>query len=143
MQRLALLLLLVGAAILSPVMHPGSKAQAAELIYFNSPACSVCEQWDEEVGVLYSKTAEAQVLPLRTHNIHDDKPAELAFIKGVVFTPTFVMIENGQEVGRIVGYVKDYFFWEQMSGLVKKVQAVKSVQTTACMTPAKAQDKTC
>lgn len=106
--------------------------QAAELVYFNSTACSVCEQWDEEVGVLYHKTDEAQRLPLRPQDIHDDKPADLAFVKGVAFTPTFVMIEDGKEVGRIVGYISDYFFWEQVAGLIKKADTLKNTHASAC-----------
>lgn len=107
-------------------------AQAAELVYFNSTACSVCEQWDEEVGVLYHKTDEAQRLPLRPQDIHDDKPADLAFVKGVAFTPTFVMIEDGKEVGRIVGYISDYFFWQQVAGLIKKSDSLKNSHVSGC-----------
>lgn len=107
-------------------------AQAAELVYFNSTACSVCEQWDEEVGVLYHKTNEAQRFPLRPQDIHDDKPADLAFVKGIAFTPTFVMVEDGKEVGRIVGYISDYFFWEQVASLIKKADTLKIAHVSAC-----------
>ena len=98
---------------------------AAELVYFKSAACTTCERWDEEVGSLYDKTDEAQRLALRPHDIHDDKPKDLAFIKGIAFTPTFVMVENGKEVGRIVGYISDYFFWGQVEALIKKADTLK------------------
>ena len=93
------ILALVGAQMfsLAPVAH------AAELVYFGSAACSVCDRWDEEVGDLYAKTQEAKILPLRHHDLHDDRPDDLKFVRGVVYTPTFVAVEDGKEIGRIVG----------------------------------------
>lgn len=114
------------------VFGVGTPAQAAELVYFFSGACPVCERWDTEIGGLYDKTEEAQRLPLRHQDIHQEKPDDLAFIKGVIYTPTFVMVEDGREVGRLVGYVTDYFFWEQLSGLIQKADAAKGTRTTAC-----------
>jgi protein-disulfide isomerase len=105
-----------------------AQAQAGELVYFNSPTCGVCERWNEEIGVIYDKTDEAKRLPLRPINIHDDKPIDLSFIKGVTYTPTFVMVEDGREVGRIVGYIADYFFWEQVSNLIKKADDQKGTK---------------
>lgn len=96
---------------------------AAELVYFGSSACSVCEAWDREVGEIYSKTEESQILPLRHEDVHDERPADLAFIKGVIYTPTFVVVEDGKERGRIVGYMGDFFFWEQVGSLIKKLKA--------------------
>jgi len=113
-------------------MLSATSAGAAELIYFGSSACPVCETWDEEVGEIYPKTPESKALPLRHHDLHDDKPADLAFIKGVIFTPTFVAIEDGREIGRIVGYMGDFFFWEQLDGLIKKLPPAASQNTAAC-----------
>lgn len=140
MKRLAFLtgLFVAALGVLATGAGPGmaTQARAAELVYFNSPACGVCERWDEEVGAIYPKTDEARRMPLRSHNIHDDKPADLAFVTGVAFTPTFVMVEDGREVGRIVGYISDYFFWEQVAGLIKKSDAAKNPLATACSQPA-------
>ena len=128
MKRFAFLILTVCVAAASP-------ARAAELVYFNSPACAVCERWDQEVGVIYNKTDESRRLPLRSLNIQDNKPTDLTHIKGVTFTPTFVMVDEGREVGRIVGYINDYFFWEQVAGLIKKADALKDSNATACSEP--------
>lgn len=111
---------------------PFAHLNAAELVYFGSDACPVCETWDREVGEIYPKTPESKALPLRHHDVHDDKPDDLAFIKGVVFTPTFVAVEDGREVGRIVGYMGDFFFWEQVDGLIKKLETSPPRQQAAC-----------
>jgi len=129
MKRFAFLILTVCAIVAA------SSAHAAELVYFNSPACGVCERWDQEIGVIYNKTDESRRLPLRSLNIQDNKPTDLTHIKGVTFTPTFVMVDEGREVGRIVGYINDYFFWEQVAGLIKKADALKNSNATACSEP--------
>lgn len=122
-----------GLAAMGAVMGPFATVNAAELVYFGSSACSVCETWDEEVGEIYAKTEESKVLPLRPHDVHDDKPDDIRFIRGVIYTPTFVAIEDGREVGRIVGYMGDFFFWEQVGGLIKKLDAAKAPQRlSAC-----------
>jgi len=105
---------------------------AAELVYFGSSSCPVCETWDREVGDIYPKTEESKTLPLRQHDLHDEKPTDLAFIKGVIFTPTFVAIEDGREIGRIVGYMGDFFFWEQLGGLIKKLPPASAQNSAAC-----------
>jgi len=124
-------------ALLAPVLAlaallPAPSADAAELVYFGSSSCPVCETWDQEVGEIYPKTEESKVLPLRQHDLHDDKPADLAFIKGVIFTPTFVAIEDGREIGRIVGYMGDFFFWEQLDGLIKKIPLASTQNSAVC-----------
>lgn len=109
------------------------QARAAELVFFMSEACGICERWNDEIGGIYPKTDEAKVLPLRVQSVHDDMPADLAFVKGVAFTPTFVVVDDGKEVGRIVGYISDYFFWEQIGGLIKQTAANPAANAAACV----------
>lgn len=95
--------------------------RAAELVMFESAACSWCERWHEELGPIYPKTAESRIAPLRRVNLHDPRPAGLDAIRGVSFTPTFVLIHNGTEIGRITGYAGDAFFWFQLGTLLEKL----------------------
>ncbi len=44
-------------------------------------------------------------------DIDDPVPADLTFARKVVYTPTFILIENGTEVARIEGYPGEDFFW--------------------------------
>jgi hypothetical protein len=39
----------------------------------------------------------------------------------VRYTPTFVLVDRGREIGRIVGYPGEDFFWELLAGLIKKL----------------------
>ena len=92
-----------------------------ELIMFEQTACEWCELWDEEVGVVYHKTKEGKRAPLRRVNIHKNQPADLSAISPVVYTPTFVLIQNGVEIGRIRGYPGEDFFWGMLSELIGKL----------------------
>ena len=94
---------------------------AAELIMFRAKYCEWCEVWDKEVGIVYAKTKEANKAKLRMVNIHAKRPADLADIKGVVFTPTFILFHEGKEIGRMLGYVSEDFFWGQLEQLLNKL----------------------
>ena len=97
------------------------QAQAAELVMFDSPACEYCEQWDAEISAIYPLTAEGRRLPLRRVSAHEDLPADLAAIGAVIYTPTFVLVEDGRELGRISGYPGEDFFWAYLETLVAKL----------------------
>ena len=94
---------------------------AAELVMFESPTCEWCTVWDEEVGVIYYKTSESRVAPLRRVDYHDPRPPELQDLKQIIYTPTFVLMDNGREVGRIIGYPGESYFWELLQALIRKL----------------------
>jgi hypothetical protein len=99
-------------------------AAAAELVMFEEAGCAWCARWDAQVGAVYDKTDEARRAPLRRVGLHDPRPADLPAIEGVVFTPTFVLVDRGREVGRIVGYPGESFFWEMLGALLEELDAV-------------------
>lgn len=94
-------------------------ARALELVMFEAPGCAYCAQWHAEVGDAYPKTAEGKAAPLRAVQLRSP-PEDLKFIKGVVFTPTFVLVHEGREVGRIQGYPGEDFFWGLLNELLDK-----------------------
>ena len=95
-------------------------AVAAELVMFGSPLCPWCEDWEGEVGAIYPKHAEGRMAPLRRVDIEQARPPELAEIDRVVFTPTFVLLVEGREVGRILGYPGEAHFWGLLGSLLRK-----------------------
>lgn len=100
-----------------------SVATATELIMFRQDLCEWCEVWDEEVGIVYAKTREGQVAPLRNVDIHEERPRDLTGLKPVVYTPTFVLLNNGVEVGRIYGYPGENHFWGLLNQILEKLPA--------------------
>ncbi|MGO1117080.1 transcriptional regulator [Rhodovibrionaceae bacterium A322] len=97
------------------------QAVAAELVMFESATCEWCEVWDEEIAPIYPKTEEGKRAPLRRVDIYETRPQDLEHIKGIRFTPTFVLMENGEEVGRIRGYPGEDFFWGLLGQIMEKL----------------------
>ncbi len=103
-------------------------AGAAELLMYKSALCSWCKAWEKDIGSFYGKTDEAKMLPLRRLDIKKPVPKDIAYIKGVIYTPTFVVVDGKREVGRIVGYISEDFFWGYLDGLMKKLHQIKQAE---------------
>ncbi len=102
---------------------------AGQLVMFESEGCVWCEAWNREIGGVYDKTSEGRILPLRRVDVDQDRPGDLEHLGGIIYTPTFVVMEEGKEVGRIIGYPGDIFFWPMLGdiiGKMKKEQAQNS-----------------
>ena len=100
--------------------------KAAELWMFEETGCAWCQRWHAEIGVIYAKTDEGKAAPLRQFNLHlDDLPANVDLTKKPYYTPTFVLIDNGREVGRIEGYPGEDFFWGLLGQLIAKLDNEK------------------
>ena len=91
---------------------------AAELVMVEQNGCHYCERWDEEIGHIYPKTSEGEFAPLRRVNIRD-LPQDLTLKSHPAFTPTFILVEDGTEVGRLEGYPGEDHFWVLISRVMK------------------------
>ena len=110
----ALAMLLIGSALRSAV--------AAELIMINSPICEWCDTWEDEVGVVYARTEQGRKVPLRRIDIDDAPTSALRMERPVTFTPTFLIVDDTREVGRITGYPGESHFWYFLDELLKKAR---------------------
>jgi len=96
---------------------------AAELLMFETDGCSWCATWNREVGAVYDRTEKGRRAPLRRVDKAEPRPADLAGVEGIVYTPTFVLMEGGREIGRILGYPGEDHFWGLLGILLKKLPA--------------------
>lgn len=103
-----------------------SGARGLELLMFDQDGCEWCEQWDAEIGGVYEKTEFAARAPLRRANIHDGAPEDVVLDRRASFTPTFVLLLNGVESGRIEGYPGDEYFWFLLEELIEAANAQKA-----------------
>jgi thioredoxin-related protein len=94
-------------------------AHAAELIMVERKGCHYCIEWKDDLGPIYPNTAEGKFAPLRIIDINDGAPDGVTFARKVVFTPTFVLVENNTEIGRIEGYPGEDFFWGLLDMMLK------------------------
>lgn len=80
------------------------------LLMAEEDGCYWCGKWNEEIAHIYPKTAEGRTAPLQRFDVHGEAP-DVAFDRRVHFTPTFILVQDGKEVGRIEGYPGEDFFW--------------------------------
>ncbi|SFI00486.1 thioredoxin [Bradyrhizobium sp. cf659] len=90
---------------------PAAGSRAAELVMFERAGCVWCARFDAEIAPIYGKTGESQAAPLRRVDLNSPLPADLAGIDPGAFTPTFVVVKEGREIGRIRGYPGNAFFF--------------------------------
>ena len=103
--------LLAASAALALLSTVTPNAHGAELVMFERTGCVWCARFNAEIGPIYPKTEEGRTAPLRRVNRDSPLPADLAGIDPGVFTPTFVVVDKGQEIGRIRGYPGEAFFF--------------------------------
>lgn len=108
-----------GEVLLGQSAQSAANRPAVELVMFEQAACEWCDVWNEQVGIVYSKTTEGRRAPLRRLSIHDELPVDVNIKQPVIYTPTFVLVEMGVEVGRISGYPGEDFFWGMLDQLLK------------------------
>lgn len=111
----ALALLKTLIVLLVALVPSGASAQTF-LLMAEEDGCYWCESWDEEISHIYPKTVEGKTAPLKRYNLHNETP-DVTLEQTVRFTPTFILVHNGTEVGRIEGYPGEDFFWSLLSML--------------------------
>jgi hypothetical protein len=85
------------------------------LIMVDEPGCHYCRKFDAEIGRGYPRTAEARFAPLvRVRR----KAPELKGLAPVIYTPTFILMRGGAELGRITGYPGAEFFYSELEALL-------------------------
>lgn len=114
----------IGAALIvlaATLAFAPQAARAAELIMFDDPSCVWCRRWLAEVGPGYPHTEEGRRAPLRRVFIREQARAGVALKSAVTGTPTFVLAEDGREIGRITGYPGADYFYPMLAELLQKL----------------------
>lgn len=93
---------------------------ATELLMVEQANCKWCAAWNAEIGGIYHLTDEGKRAPLRRHDLFAPWPADLKIKGRVHFTPTFILLDNGTETGRIEGYPGEDFFWPLLVRLLDR-----------------------
>ncbi len=97
-------------------------ARAAELLMFELQGCPWCKLWHQEIGPAYANTPEGQRAPLRIVDVKGRAPEGITLDKPIRSSPTFVLVEDGREIGRITGYPGAEFFWPLLDELLAKLE---------------------
>jgi hypothetical protein len=98
----------------------GAPAQAqARLMMVEQAGCTYCAAWHAEVGPEYPATAEGKSAPLLLQDLRAPLPENVSLKSPPVFTPTFILLQNGVEVARLEGYPSEDFFWPLLANMLK------------------------
>ncbi len=102
--------------------------QSAELrlLMLDSSGCGWCAQWDADVGRVYARTTEGGRAPLLRQRMAAPLPEGVALARPARFTPTFVLLRDGDEVGRIEGYPGENFFYGLLQRLIERAEGPAS-----------------
>jgi hypothetical protein len=111
-------ILLLLALLLAAALPPG-RAEALELIMFDKAGCVWCARWERDIGRAYPDTREGRAAPLRRVDIRDQRRVGIDLEEPVIYTPTFILIDDGAEIGRITGYRGEDAFWASLDELLR------------------------
>lgn len=123
------------AAVLLGLLAAAVPAAAAELLYVHDPACGYCREWERTIGPIYPKSAEGKLAPLRPMLISKVPAAGFQLKSAVRYTPTFVLLDGGREVGRIEGYPGEDFFWSLLDKLLDRMEPEPAPRLGGGVTP--------
>ncbi|MEM1375231.1 MAG: hypothetical protein AAGF78_12705 [Pseudomonadota bacterium] len=98
-----------------------AQADEVQLLMGEEAGCYWCGRWTAEIGAIYPKTKYGEEAPLWRIDIHEPLPAGIRLDSRIVYTPTFVLLVNGEESGRIEGYPGEDFFWGLLAMLMEAV----------------------
>ncbi len=101
-------------------IFPGGEAKALELVLFGRTGCVWCARWERDIGEIYPRAELGRIAPLRRLDIRDQRRAGFQLGEPVLYTPTFVLIDDGVEIGRITGYQSEDMFWGTLESLVDR-----------------------
>jgi thioredoxin-related protein len=95
-------------------------ANAFELVMFGRPGCVWCARWEREVAPAYPRAEIGRLAPVRRMDIRDQRRSGISLEEPVIYTPTFVLSDNGVEIGRITGYQNEQMFWGTLDSLLQR-----------------------
>ena len=96
------------------------KSQTSELVVFEIEGCPYCILLRRDVLPGYMKSRRGQRVPMRFVNIFRADVSKMRLRRPLEVVPTVVLMENGEETGRISGYSGPEHFYHLISVIMRK-----------------------
>ena len=87
------------------VLPAAGPVAAAELVFVEVKSCVYCIRFNKQMAGPYEASETGRKVPLRRVNLMERWPADLKAVDRPPYTPVFILVEDGREVGRFNGYV--------------------------------------
>jgi len=91
----------------------------AEVILVEQGGCYSCVRFEQEQGDVFDLWFGSE-LPLRRVDIHGRWPYRNTGVRRPMGTPTFIVVEEGKEIGRFAGYANSRLFWKKLDAVLAK-----------------------
>ena len=103
---------LIGAAMAQFVADKTAEelTKKFELIIFETSLCNHCAVFDADIAKLYKSHSLAKKAPMVKVNLDEVGTGRYHLQKPIEIVPTFVVMKNGKEIGRMSGMVNKFAF---------------------------------
>lgn len=95
-------------------------ASAAQLVYVEWSDCGICKAFNRQMAWAYSSSAVGKKVPLRRVDILRHWPDDLKRVSRPEYTPVFILVDKGREVGRFAGYSNPQGFTRNLQRLLNR-----------------------
>ena len=86
-----------------------------ELVVFEADGCIYCENFRSDVLPLYRNSQIGRETPIRFVNVSRSDETKMGLSGAITIAPTVVLMHQGQEVDRIVGYTGPFNFMKMVA----------------------------
>ena len=93
-------------------------ADSLELVVIEADGCIFCEIFRSDVLPAYEASEHGKQMPVKFVDINDMDTTHLEFKGAVDIVPTFIVVKDRREVGRISGYVGSENFFHSINYLL-------------------------
>ena len=97
-----------------------ASAGSLQLLVTHDAVCGDFARWQREIGPSYAATPEGRAAPLLEIQTDGPWPDGLALASRPRATPTFILVDDGREIGRIEGYGDAARFRAALSGMLQR-----------------------
>ncbi|WP_323036792.1 hypothetical protein [Pararhodobacter sp.] len=117
----------VVALILSGLSAMPGFAQEFRLLMIEQVGCYVCEAFNRDIAPIYEASPEGEVAPLIHADLRGPLPDGVTLHSRPFVTPTFILLDqNGTEIGRLLGFPGEDFFWPYINEMFATARAATS-----------------
>ena len=97
---------------------PIAPGPVMELVVMEARGCIYCTLFRRDVLPSYAASERAKDVPVRFVDVNDESANALGLDGPVDVVPTFIVMRNNHEVGRIPGYLGPEFFFHSINHLI-------------------------
>lgn len=97
-----------------------ARAQNVELLVFEHEDCRYCRIFRSDVLPRYRDNGQEARAPIRFIRVEHTDTRRMNLHGGIHMVPTFVLMQDGQEVGRITGYWAPDNFFKMLANLLMR-----------------------